>query len=343
MKAMVLTGIRAMEMRDVAAPELRKSTDVLIRMHTIGVCGSDVHYYETGRIGSQVVSYPYRVGHECSGYVAALGDAVDKVAVGDLVAVDPAISCWKCDQCRAGRPHTCRNLGFLGTPGQADGCLCERIVMPAESCFRANGLSPEQAALVEPLSIGVYAVKQSGGLAGNSIAILGAGPIGNCVLLSARTRGVGRTFVTDKLDYRLDFSRTLGAEWTGNPQRLDIVHGILCEVPSGLDIVFECCGDQEALDQAVDLLKPGGKLVIVGIPRADRVSFSIDKLRRKEICVHNIRRQVDCVQAALDLIAGGSIDISSLSTHRFGFARAQQAFDLVGGYHDDVIKAMIEL
>ena len=132
MKAMMLTGIRQMEMQDVPVPVIQNDNDVLLKIEYVGVCGSDVHYYETGRIGSQIVQYPYAVGHECTATVVKIGSGVIGLKEGDPVVVEPAISCGYCDQCQAGRPHTCRQLKFLGCPGQIDGCLSEYIVMPAE-------------------------------------------------------------------------------------------------------------------------------------------------------------------------------------------------------------------
>ena len=130
MKSMMLTGIRRMEMHQVPDPEVADDHDVLIKMKVIGVCGSDVHYYTSGKIGSQVVQYPFPVGHEGAGEVVSTGKAVTRVRPGDRIAIEPAMPCRECDQCQAGRPHTCRNLRFLGCPGQADGCLSEYIVMP---------------------------------------------------------------------------------------------------------------------------------------------------------------------------------------------------------------------
>ena len=196
MKAMMLTGIRQMEMRDIPAPEIKNPTDVLIRMKIVGVCGSDVHYYTQGKIGSQVVEYPFTVGHEGAGIVKAVGAAVTKVKPGDRIAVEPAMSCWKCDQCLAGRPHTCRKLRFLGCPKQADGCLSEYLVMPEECCFKIkDSMSFEEAAISEPLAIGVYAVSRSIPMKGAKIAILGAGPIGLSVLLPAMAQGAEKVYM----------------------------------------------------------------------------------------------------------------------------------------------------
>lgn len=344
MRAMMLTARRQMALMPAPDVAVRQETDVLLKVESVGVCGSDVHYYLRGRIGSQVVEYPYRVGHEFSGTVLAVGRAVTRLKPGDRVAVDPAMPCGDCDQCRVGRSHTCRHLRFLGCPGQADGCLSDRMVMPESSCFPIRpGTTFEQAALAEPLSIGVYAARLSIPLRGARIGILGCGPIGMCVLLPALAAGAAAVYVTDKLDARLALARQAGAAWTGNPAREDVVAAIVREEPLLLDAVFECCGQPEALDQAVDLLKPGGKLMVVGIPEHDRVSFSIDTLRRKELVIQNVRRQNECVQAALDLIEEGRINVDPLVTHRFPLERSQEAFDLVADYRDGVMKAMVQV
>ncbi|MHC4159428.1 MAG: alcohol dehydrogenase catalytic domain-containing protein, partial [Planctomycetota bacterium] len=185
MKAVVLTGIGQMELVDVPEPRVTKDNDVLLRIEMVGVCGSDVHYYETGRIGSQIVDHPFVVGHECTATVEAVGGAISRVGVGDGVVVDPAISCGACDQCRRGRRNTCRNLKFLGCPGQVEGCLCEYIVMPEDCCFPTGGrISYAQGVLCEPLAIGFYAVKEAKLPRDGAIAILGAGPIGLSCLVS---------------------------------------------------------------------------------------------------------------------------------------------------------------
>lgn len=344
MKAAVLTGIRQMEITDVPMPEIQTDNDVLLRVESVGVCGSDVHYYLTGRIGSQVVEYPYRVGHEFSASVVETGSAVSNVKQGDRVAVDPAISCWECDQCLQGRPHTCRNLKFLGCPGQAEGCLSEYVVMPSESCYKVKPeVTSEHAALVEPLSIGYYAVNQSVNLHNKDIGILGCGPIGLSVMLPAMLQNPNSIYVTDLINERLELASAHGATWTGNPNETNIEDAIIKQKPALLDVVFECCGDQDALDTAINLLKPGGKLMLIGIPTVERISFSIDLLRRKEICIQNVRRQNECVQAPIDLIEAGKLQCDFMITHKFDFKNAKEAFDLVADYKDGVVKAMITL
>ncbi|MEX2371241.1 MAG: alcohol dehydrogenase catalytic domain-containing protein [Bacteroidales bacterium] len=343
MKSMMLTGIREMEMKHVPEPLLVNETDVLIKMKVIGVCGSDVHYYKTGRIGSQIVSYPFPVGHEGAGEVVRTGPAVKRVKVGDRIAIEPAMPCGECDQCRAGRSHTCRKLRFLGCPGQAEGCLSQFLIMPETSCFPIPGsMSFDEAAISEPLAIGLYAVNSSIPMQGSTVGILGFGPIGMSVLLPALAKGASKVYVTDKVDERLKLAKENGAVYGGNPDNSDIVNEITQLEPNILDVVFECCGQQEALDQAIDILKPGGKLMIIGIPEFDRWSIPADKMRRKEITLQNVRRQNETLDEALDMITTHTVDVTPMVTHRFKFEDTKAAFDLVSGYKDGVMKAMID-
>ncbi len=228
MKAMMLTGIRQMEMTDVPEPQIINSNDVKIKMTVLGICGSDIHYYTQGQIGSQKVVYPFPVGHEGAGIVVETGSEVTGVKPGDKVAIEPAMPCWQCDQCLAGRHHTCRKLRFLGCPGQADGCLTEYIVMPDTSCFPlSENLTSDHGSISEPMAIGVYAVKKSAGVAGLKIGILGFGPIGMSVMLAAAAEGASSFYVTDKIDARLGIAKKEGAHFTGNPLKENVVDKIL--------------------------------------------------------------------------------------------------------------------
>lgn len=344
MKAMRLIGLKQMSMFEIPAPKIKTDYDVLIRMTHVGVCGSDVHYFNNGRIGKQIAEYPFTVGHEGAGIVEAVGAKVTKVKAGDRIAIDPAMPCGQCDQCQQGRPHTCRKLRFLGCPKQAEGCLSEFIVMPEDSCFPLNeDISQEEASLSEPLCVGYYGVKLSGMSPGMNLGILGAGPIGLSVLVSAQCRNSGNIYLTDKLDYRLEIAAANGAGWTGNPEKEDIVLQIKAREPEMLDIVFECSGTQEAINQAISLLKPGGKLMIIGIPEVGNYSFSVDEMRHKEICIQNVRRQNGVVDECLELISNKSLRINNWVTHRFALKYANEAFELVANYRDGVLKAMIEI
>ncbi|MBR9998602.1 MAG: alcohol dehydrogenase catalytic domain-containing protein [Cyclobacteriaceae bacterium] len=343
MKAMVLTGIKQMEMREWPDPAIKNDHDVKIKLKRVGVCGSDIHYYRTGKIGSQVVEFPFPVGHESGGVVVEVGRSVTKVKPGDRIAIEPAISCGECDQCLAGRPNTCRHTKFLGCPGQIEGCLTDFVVMPEENSFPIpDTMSFDEAAISEPLAIGLYAVKQSGLTAKDKIGILGFGPIGMSVMLPARAFGARNFYVTDKIDERLKIAVKLVAAWTGNPEKENVADLINKKEPLQLDVVFECCGEQDAINDALKIVKPGGKIMLIGIPEQQRLSFDMDFMRRKEITVINVRRQRFCVQEALDLMSSGRIDISPMATHRFNFRDTKKAFDLVDAYHDGVMKAMIE-
>ncbi len=344
MKAAVLTGVRQMEVREVPDPKIEKNTDVLLKIEKVGVCGSDVHYFETGRIGSQVVQFPFIVGHECAATVAAVGRSVKRVKVGEHVVVEPAVSCHDCDQCRRGRENTCFHLRFLGTPGQGNGCLSEFIVMPEECCFPIDGkVTLEQGALCEPLAIAIYSVMQSRLPKAADVAILGAGPIGLSCMVCARAEGVRACYMTEKIDERVRIAQKGGATWVGNPRQQDVVAAILKQQPLGLDVVYECAGQQETIDQGIDLLRAGGKLMLIGIPREDRISFAIDKIRRKEVTIINIRRQNGCTGTAIDLVASGKVKPDFMVTHHFPLGQVQKAFELVAAYEDGAVKAMIEM
>ncbi len=344
MKAAFLTAIRELEIREAPDPTIQAPDDVLIRIDTVGICGSDVHYYNEGNIGSLVVEYPCMTGHECAGTVAEIGGGVTGLKVGDRVAVDPLMVCGKCDQCVSGRRHTCRNQRFLACPGQAPGAIAELLVMPQDCCYLIpDNVSFEEAALCEPLAIGVYAHALSGMAPTDTAAILGSGPIGLCVLAAIRAAADSPVYMTDLLAERVAFAKQYGADWSGNPEKEDIVAAIREQHPNGLDVVFECAGEQDTIDQAVNLLRPGGKLMLVGIPQTPRISMVIEVARRRELTIQNVRRQNECVQPAIDLVASGGIDVKPLATHRFTLDQTKEAFDLVLGYKDGVIKAIVRV
>jgi L-iditol 2-dehydrogenase len=344
MKAMYLTGLRQMELRSAPAPCLPGPHDALLRVDTLGVCGSDIHYYTQGRIGPQVVTFPQILGHEFGATVVEVGAEVKILQAGQRVAVDPLVACGHCDQCRSGRKHTCRNQKFVGNPGQLPGALVEYLVMPADCCSPVpDSLSDDDAAVVEPLSVGVYAAQMARLNPGARVGIVGSGPIGLCTLLAARAETGATVYMTDLVEERLAVARTCGAAWTGNPRREDVVAAIHRLEPLGLDAVFECAGEQDALDQAIELLKPGGELLVIGIPEVDRVSFNINLLRRNELRILNVRRQNECVEHAIRLIADGRVNVRPLVTHHFHLEETARAFELVSGRSDGVVKAVIRI
>ena len=344
MKAVYLTDLRKMEVRDVPAPRLSGPHDVLLRVNTLGVCGSDIHYYTQGTIGSGVPVFPQLLGHELAGTVQEVGAAVKTLHPGQRVAVDPLVACGECDQCRAGRKHTCRRQQFLGNPGQLPGALVEYLVMP-DACLSPgpDSLDDDEAAVVEPLSIGVYAAQLAQLKPGARVAIVGSGPIGLCILLALRAETPATVYATDLLDERLAVARACGAAWTGNPRREDVVAAIRRLEPLGMDAVFECAGEQDAIDQGLELLKPGGTLLIVGIPELDHISLNINLMRRHELRIQNVRRQNECVERAIELIASGRVNVRPLVTHHFRFEETARAFDLVSARRDGVVKAIIRI
>ncbi|MCF7803942.1 MAG: alcohol dehydrogenase catalytic domain-containing protein [Candidatus Marinimicrobia bacterium] len=344
MRAMALTGLRQFDFIEKEKSAISNETDALIRITHVGICGSDIHYFLEGGIGGQIVDYPFVIGHECSGIVEEVGRKVTSVKPGDPVALEPAVSCYDCDQCNAGRPHTCRNLVFMGAPGQKSGALADYVILPEINCYPVpREISLAGACLVEPLSIGCYATQLAGKIKDKTLGILGTGPIGLGTLFSVLDKNPTNIYSTDKLDFRNDIARETGAVYSGNPETVDIVKEIRTEVPEGLDVVFECCGQQEALDQGIRLLKPGGSLVIVGIPSEHRISFDVSALRRKEITIVNVRRQNHCMKPAIQLLKQYPEIESRLHTHTFPVAETNQAFDLVANYQDGVVKAMIAL
>jgi L-iditol 2-dehydrogenase len=268
---------------------------------------------------------------------------VSRVSPGDRVAIEPAISCGACDQCLAGRANTCRHIIFMSTSGQSDGLLCEQVTVPEANCIPIpDGMALETVALAEPLSISVYSVQKSVPITPETrIGILGAGPIGLGILAVCKAYGAERTYITDRLDYRIDAARGLGATWGGNPDQGDIVSAIEELEPLQMDVVFECCGKQEAIDQAIQLLKPGGKLMLVGIPEESQISIGIDTARRHEITIYNVRRQCGCVEEAIELLDNGSIDPKAFITHRLPLECAPEAFRMVDNYANGVIKAIV--
>ena len=344
MKAAELTGIGRFHVVDKPRPRIEKDTEVCIAVHRAGICGSDMQYYTSGGIGNARISYPFTVGHECAGIIAEVGEKVSRVKPGDRVAVDPTVSCGECDQCLDGRVHTCRNIQFLGSPGELSGCMAEYIIMPETCCYPIpDSMSLEQALIAEPLAIGIYSVKSALESGSGASGVLGAGPIGLSVLTAAKAAGTGRVYVTEKLSHRLEAAAAAGADGCFNPDRQNVVSAVTEQEKEQLDVVYECCGEQEALDQGIELLKPGGKLLIVGIPKTNRVSFPIHQLRRKEITIINVRRQNDCTQEALDLITSGKGKVDFMSTHLFPLSDVEKGFQLVSEYGDGVIKAMVSM
>jgi L-iditol 2-dehydrogenase len=343
MRQAFLTAPARFEVREVPDPGPVGPNEAVVRLEAVGVCGSDVHYFTEGRIGSQVVEYPFTIGHECAGVVERVGEAVTRVAVGDRVTVDPAMPCGECEWCRTGHENICANLRFLGCPGQAEGAYKELLAMPEHSLFRLpDSLSFDDGVALEPAAICTYAVAQSRLAPGETIAVLGCGPIGLLVLAAAQASGRARAFATDLVRERVAAAKAFGADVAYNPDDTDVVAAIL-EATSGrgVDVVYECAGEQETLDQAMQLATAGGRVLIIGIPSTPRVELVADLMRRKELLIINVRRQNRMVERTIELAASGALKIAGLVTHHFAVERIAEAFELVAGYRDGVLKAVV--
>ncbi|MFA6135514.1 MAG: alcohol dehydrogenase catalytic domain-containing protein [Phycisphaerae bacterium] len=345
MKAALLTGLQQVRIDQVPEPKIQRDQDVLLRVDVVGVCGSDVHIYKEGRIGTSIAELPWIVGHESACTVAAVGKGVRALKVGQRVAVDPLIPCNKCDQCLSDFKYTCRDQGFLGSPGLSQGCLTEYIVMPEECCLPVpDNMTQEQIALTEPLSIGLH-TRNLGklGKTGN-VVIQGCGPIGLCVLLGLRAKGDYKVYMTDVLDYRLEAGRKFGADWVGSARDAGSVPAAIRKMePVGVDAVFECAGQEETVDQGLAMLRPRGRLVMAGIPAESRISFDVHLARRQELVIQSVRRQDRCVEEAVELVGSGRIDMNAMVTHHFSLDQTGEAMDLVSNYRDGVLKAMIHV
>ncbi|NMB90377.1 MAG: alcohol dehydrogenase catalytic domain-containing protein, partial [Chloroflexi bacterium] len=270
MQAATLYGIRdvRLEQRPVPTPG---PGEALLRILSVGVCGSDVHYYLEGRIGHQVVSAPIIMGHEFSAYVTALGPGVEGLDVGDLVAVEPGISCGECEMCQLGHPNLCPHVRFCGTP-PVDGVFAEYAVMPARNCFRLPAaITPPEGALLEPLGIAIHAVNLAHLRPGDRVAVLGAGPIGLLCAAVARAAGASAVYASEPLAYRREFARRYAATEVYDPSRQDVVAEVLSATSGrGVDVVFEAAGADETPQQAAGMVRTGGKILLAGIPASDR-------------------------------------------------------------------------
>ncbi len=340
MKAVLLTGPGQAQFQEKPDPELPGGDRVLLRTRVAGICGSDLHYFISDSVGGEKVPYPFVAGHECSAEVVQVGPEVKVFRPGDLVAVEPSISCGVCDQCLAGRFNTCRKIKFLGHPGELDGCFAEYFLMPAGNLIKLDAsLTLEEAMLAEPLSIALHALNLAAPGSGDKVAVLGTGPIGLSLILLLRRQGLSSIFATDRSEARVKAALRAGAAWAASVEQEDIVQEITSRQPLGLDLVFEVSGDQEAIDQSVALVKPGGRIIQVGIPVPERISYQIARLRRKEVTIINHRRQNRCLEPALEMIKNREVEVGWLLTHRFPPEEAQQAFTTAADRLDGVLKA----
>lgn len=341
-----LHGPADLRVEEVPPPGPPGPGQALLRVKTTGICGSDLHSFADARIGDTPVKAPLVLGHEFSAVVEQAGpDASDgffqPLQVGTRVAVDPAQPCGRCELCEQGHPNLCRRLHFCGNYPDG-GSLCEWMHMPAHSCFPVpDSLSDTEAALLEPLGVAIHAVDLARIRVGNSVAVLGAGPIGLLILQLARLSGAAPVFAVDKLSWRLKLAESLGAvavDFEGDPVKV-VSHQT---GGRGVDIAIEAAWGGQSVGQAAEMARLGGRLVLVGIPGDDRLEMKHSTGRRKGLTIMMSRRMKHAYPRAIELAVKHRVDLEGLVTHRFPLARAAEAFKLNAGYQDGVVKVMVQ-
>jgi L-iditol 2-dehydrogenase len=343
MKATRLYGPGDFRVDDIPVP-VPGPGQVLLQVLAVGVCGSGVHYFLDGGIGDDKVKEPFVIGHEFSARIAALGSGVYGPPVGTRVAVEPAIHCGKCEFCLEGHPNLCENILFCSTP-PTQGALQEYMVHPADLVFPIpDSISDEEGAALEPLGIALHTVRLAQLHPGDTIAILGSGPIGLLTLQVALLSGARAAYVTDLVPERLAMAKAYGATKTFKADEGDPVAWIMEQTEGrGVDVAFEAGWAEETVAQAAEMARRGGKLIMIGIPREDVAIFPAHAVRRKGLTIKYVRRMKHTYPRAIAMVQDGLIDVASLVTHRFSLERAAEAYQLVSSREDGVLKAMIEV
>ncbi len=341
-KTFYQTGLEEIKVGEAPMPEMG-ADDVTIKIQSVGVCGSDLHYYRKGSIGDFVVEYPFILGHEAAGVVTAVGENVKKIKVGDRVCMEPGIPCMKCEECLSGNYNLCKDVKFWATPPY-DGVLSEYVSHPAAFTFPIpDNMSFTEGALVEPLAIGLHACNTGGVKLGHTVAIVGAGCIGLVTLLAAKAYGATRIIVGDVLEKRLNKAKELGAETVVNTAEEDFAKKVL-ELTGGrgADVCIDCAGFTPTVDACLTAAKPAGMVVIVGMG-ADRVDgFNTSIMSTKELTVKSIFRYRNLYPTAINAIASGLINVGAIVSHRFTFDDTINAFATCIKDIKNVVKGVIE-
>ena len=326
---------------DKPTPEAHEA---LIRVESVGVCGSDMHYYLDGNIGTQVLTDPVILGHEYAGIVEAVGDDADATLVGQRVAVEPGIPCMTCEWCRKGQYNVCRDMFFPGGPGN-DGALCEYITVNAAFCFPVPmTMSASIAAMIEPLAVALHAVELADLKVGETAAIVGLGPIGLLVAEVLRLNGVGVVYGSDLYQYRVDVSRAYGVDHATHAETTDFVEAVMEATQGrGVDVAFDYSNKPEGIGVTVQVTRPAGRCILTGISGKEWDSIPVSTARRRELTLKWCRRFLqDNFPVAIQLILEERINVEKLVTHSFPLLKTQDAYDLVAGYKDGVLKASID-
>ncbi|WP_366656035.1 alcohol dehydrogenase catalytic domain-containing protein [Fodinicurvata sp. EGI_FJ10296] len=335
MLATFIHGVRDIRSGTLPRPESVAGT-VRIRVGGIGVCGSDLHYFKDGGIGSAVIDRPFVPGHEFAGWVDE-DQPEHGLSKGQLVAVDPALPCGHCEWCRRGHVNLCPNVEFIGAPPH-NGAMTELIaVRPSQVFVMPDGFSVDQAVMLEPLGVAIHAMDHAKPQLLETIAVLGCGPIGLGILQLARLAGAGRVYAIDPVDYRRDLALKLGADdaapdfkavsqWTNG---------------RGADLVIEATNAPEGLEHAVHAVRIGGRLLIAGIPDGDQYGLTASLVRRKGLNIKFSRRMGHVYPRAIQLVSERRVDLDSMVTHHFPLSTAATAFEFQANFQDGAVKSVI--
>ena len=308
--------------------------DVLVRVASVGVCGSDVHYFEHGRIGSYVVESPLVLGHEASGVVVGVGPSVTRLSVGQRVSVEPGVPDFSCSQCLAGRYNLCEDMRFFATP-PIDGAFAELVTVHEQFAHPVpDGLSDDAAALLEPLSVGLWACRKGGVGAGSRVLVTGAGPVGLVAAQAALALGAASVVVTDVNSHRLDLARDLGATDT-----LDVSTTPVGASGLAVDVLLECSGHPAATADAVLAVAPAGTVVLVGMG-GDEMPLPVSRIQERELTVTGTFRYAHTWPAAIALAASGRVQLDRLVTGHYGLDQVREALS-VGRTDDHAVKPVV--
>lgn len=343
MKVAVMMDIGKINFVDRPVP-VPKADEVLIKIGYVGICGSDLHYYEHGNIGDFVVEPPFVLGHEAAGTVVQTGEDVRHLKVGDKVALEPGKTCGNCEFCRSGKYNLCPDVVFFATP-PVGGVFQEYVAHEAALCFPIpDSMSLREGALIEPLAVGFHAALQGDARIGQTAVVMGAGAIGLVSLLALKAMGVSQVCMVDIVSKRLDKALELGAAAVVNGKDEDVVQKIEEWTKGrGCDLVIETAGSQVTASQAIHIAKKGATVVLVGYSKSGNMDLPMSVALNKEITLQTIFRYRHIYPMAIEAVASGNVDISNLVTHEFAFDDLQNAMDSSVKDKENIVKAVIRL
>lgn len=341
MKAAVLNRTFDIELKELDVPQIG-ADEVLVKVIAVGVCGSDVHYYEYGKIGPYVVEEPIILGHECAGIVVDTGKEVSRFKKGDRVAVEPGVTCGRCEYCKEGRYNLCPKVEFLATP-PVDGAFVQYIKHREDFLYPIpDHLSFEAASLNEPFSVGIHAAKRADLRPGSSVAIMGMGPIGLMAVVAAKTFGASNIIVADLEENRLEAAKNLGASHVINIKEEDPEKRIKeLTFDGGVDVAFETAGHPAALKSALSSVKRGGKLAIVGLPPQDEVGVNVPFISSNEIDIFGVFRYANTYPEGIEFLSSDIADVESLITDHYPLQETKLALEQARTSKSESLKVIV--